>query len=1264
MKKFTRQGPVVLKTYGKYSRTYVRNVEVWLSPDIRQAAFSSTSCSDLSINTDDNSNLKTERRKRQKPSTFGSKPTRKAKQAALLALKEDDDDKESVSFSSAVGNKANVKNRRGRCRNRDGVLNAKQNIPDEGEESIFSDGLKSEKVATAEFNNGVRKSSTASRAVHRISKRRAALTISLSSSSDSSSDTRQGCLAFKSGKENKMEESVKSDIFQRFVTSRRKRLSKKPDNRKEGQKKKKQNAFIPPNNSNSSEDFEDFVKPSPFGSYSKKKRRRRNEETENTSSEMASNASQYRKRTRNALKEVSFNSISDSVLKRCYKKPLLSSTPSVLPKPSSRPCEHTVSEISFSNEEMDGVLKSGAEVAGSVPSPRQREFVGMEDKSLELKTQSTNTSEGSIVCHGQTDQKCAKSNKWTTLAHSMELFSEVYGHSDNDSEKMKKSCSSIGCLSQQKSENSNFVSAKTHLGDVTSVKESVRNLNPIVLLDRIEVWQSQKKQTGVLYSSTEDLVHVIDGKLSDGCLSDNFKADENESDHISSNGSHLTKHTNKLQQLNVHGNLRMDSIFPSSNGMEVINQKTGNINGQIAPEKESKSRFQEVMRFSASVNVGAQNCDVPLQNADLTGDQCSKDASCLEEQFQKFGKPGKEVSAASQEEDSVHSEEGGAVSVNCRNNLLTIDRVACSRVSSVNMTAQAEKPKRHRKTSCQRRLLSNFSSDLTKTTSVSDSNASKVESACSPAGKIGGKTKTRGFPKEKPGTARKACISGFSVSRWTKKDQYKKQGQKKCSVQSVFSDSADNSLPDLGFGTFMQNSSMGNLKSWLHGTNAVLQQTPVGKGQIRRPSLLSFFSPETLTTNNWSRLKAALSVHKKQKAVMTPEKMICHNQDSLENVWQNKSNALEAFTTPRISKLRFKRDTGGSSLNDGNSMDEITDEEKVYQECQQEGPITFQQCIPPDKMKLCKKIGEGTFGEVFSTTNSKKETVALKIIPIAGHQKVNGEDQKTFAEILHEVIISKELSSLGEKENNQTEGFITLNNLHCVQGSYPEQLLKAWDKFDRERTSENDRPDFFGSDQLFLILEFEFGGSDLENMKGKLSSLVVAKSILHQVAAALAVAEEALHFEHRDLHWGNVLVKPTKEKEGKYTLNRTPGSFETSGVHVNIIDYSLSRLEIDGLTVSCDISSDEELFMGKGDYQFEIYRKMREENGNIWSDYNPHTNVLWLHYLSDKLLQMTYKRKATTNPLKKMKASLVQFHREVLQYQSATHVLQNCSLFQ
>ncbi|XP_056266190.1 uncharacterized protein haspin isoform X2 [Pseudoliparis swirei] len=435
----------------------------------------------------------------------------------------------------------------------------------------------------------------------------------------------------------------------------------------------------------------------------------------------------------------------------------------------------------------------------------------------------------------------------------------------------------------------------------------------------------------------------------------------------------------------------------------------------------------------------------------------------------------------------------------------------------------------------------------------------------------------RSTSADRPGTTRKACVSGLSVSRW----------KNHAGAHALGSKAVDCSINDLIATQHKQP------QEWLE--SAVGFSTPQKASRLNLSSLLADLTPNTHT---WSRLKAALSVHRRNKVFLTPRSSRpgmprSSQQAYLADLSQNLFSS--PFQTPHPKRLRSGLLSSDSPV--PREDVDLSDAEKVCAECDQPRPLPWKECVLPHRMKRCVKIGEGTFGEVFSTTNASGDTVALKIIPLEGSEKVNGEDQKTFGEILHEIIISKELSSLKEKQRNKTHGFISLNDLHCVQGSYPPDFLNAWDAFDQQKGSENDRPDFFNADQFFIILEFEFGGADLENSNGTLPSLTVAKSILHQVTAALAVAEQELHFEHRDLHWGNVLVKTTTQKRGSFLLNGAAHSLETKGVLVRIIDYSLSRLEIDDLTLSCDISNDEELFMGRGDYQFDIYRLMRQENG-------------------------------------------------------------------
>ncbi|XP_078589063.1 uncharacterized protein LOC144869549 isoform X2 [Branchiostoma floridae x Branchiostoma japonicum] len=341
----------------------------------------------------------------------------------------------------------------------------------------------------------------------------------------------------------------------------------------------------------------------------------------------------------------------------------------------------------------------------------------------------------------------------------------------------------------------------------------------------------------------------------------------------------------------------------------------------------------------------------------------------------------------------------------------------------------------------------------------------------------------------------------------------------------------------------------------------------------------------------------------------------------------------------------------------------MSPKEKLLLHCEQERILTFQECIPSETMKKCKKIGEGVFGEVFQTTKENGDKVAIKIIPIEGDFLVNDEPQKKFDEILPEIIISRELSELKHGTRNQTSGFTPLHRVCLVQGTWPKHLLSMWDQWHKERKegSENDRPDMFPDSQLFIVMEFADGGCDLEHYQ--FHSLSQGKAVLHQICVALAVAEEALEFEHRDLHWGNVLVKKmdSGEKTSTHRLNGEEVCVPTSGLEVNIIDFTLSRMQKDGQPLYCDLSADPTLFTGEGDFQFDIYRKMKEENQNDWKRHHPFTNVLWLDYLADKLL--TKKFKSSKKCLKPWEQKFRTFRKEVLKCRTVAQVLKECQLF-
>lgn len=129
--------------------------------------------------------------------------------------------------------------------------------------------------------------------------------------------------------------------------------------------------------------------------------------------------------------------------------------------------------------------------------------------------------------------------------------------------------------------------------------------------------------------------------------------------------------------------------------------------------------------------------------------------------------------------------------------------------------------------------------------------------------------------------------------------------------------------------------------------------------------------------------------------------------------------------------------------------------------------------------------------------------------------------------------------------------------------------------------------------------------------------------------------------QHRDLHWGQVLVKnvPTNALKSLNLNQKTVLKSDrlymddlAHGVQATVIDLGLSRMDAgdggDGDEVHWT-PFDDEVFMGEGtpspillvdqatqhihitgDYQFDVYRMMKHLTKGLWEGFHPTTNIL------------------------------------------------------
>ncbi|XP_022124579.2 uncharacterized protein LOC110999696 isoform X1 [Pieris rapae] len=379
-------------------------------------------------------------------------------------------------------------------------------------------------------------------------------------------------------------------------------------------------------------------------------------------------------------------------------------------------------------------------------------------------------------------------------------------------------------------------------------------------------------------------------------------------------------------------------------------------------------------------------------------------------------------------------------------------------------------------------------------------------------------------------------------------------------------------------------------------------------------------------------------------------------------------------TVVNLSKLSLgDPEVGGRVLEKfyDTSSRSSTARDYVLRRCNQADALLFDECYPDTTLKNCRKIGEGVYGEVFLWRAGDGRARVLKVIPIAGELQVNGEKQKDYDQIISEIVIAMELSALSapipdieshfnegktaetldlHSVENATDVFNKVLAVRLVYGSYPSRLLDLWDLYDECKGSENDNPAIFPPDQHYIVLELANAGQDLESYQ--FNNAEQASALFQQVAFGLAVAEQAYQFEHRDLHWGNVLIAPTDQKYSTFVLRGRTHRVPTCGVKATIIDYSLSRVSV-GRVLYCNLAEDESLFEAVGDYQFEVYRRMRDRLGNDWMNYEPYTNILWLHYTADKMITALRYTRTNTKIHKHFIAKLKDIQNTILCHGSA-----------
>lgn len=243
---------------------------------------------------------------------------------------------------------------------------------------------------------------------------------------------------------------------------------------------------------------------------------------------------------------------------------------------------------------------------------------------------------------------------------------------------------------------------------------------------------------------------------------------------------------------------------------------------------------------------------------------------------------------------------------------------------------------------------------------------------------------------------------------------------------------------------------------------------------------------------------------------------------------------------------------------------------------------------------------------------------------------------EVYVNVFQEIVIVKVLSDLHQTicdyqgYEYMAHSFPKIYTTRIVHGEIPNYFLIR--KYDESTTKTRELERFeelHGVPQEHLAILMKFCGDSLWHLIQKSSrskSYAITPeqllSVCYQLTLAMAVAEGAYEFEHRDLHVCNVLVKKTKKEHVVFKVQSITYRVKSFGVKACIIDAGFARISVGGKVFFTDLSNRLKTTAESAttDPQELAYQQMYRLIFDKWRDWYPQTNIVWLKYFYNEVL--------------------------------------------